>query len=140
MRQISEMTPALTPKAPTRLVKARLALACVALFECFRVNPCGIHFARLLSRSDAVGFGEHTRPRVCRPAPSPVGTGALGRQQTVDHSDTLVWLARRQPQHARARALPDPTELFRLGLCRVELSRKLSGCVPLPWTCSMRWA
>jgi hypothetical protein len=28
-----------------------------------------------LSRIYAVGFGEHTRPRVCRPAPSPVGGG-----------------------------------------------------------------
>ena len=28
-----------------------------------------------LSRNHAVRFGEHTRPRVFRPAPSPVGTG-----------------------------------------------------------------
>jgi hypothetical protein len=26
-----------------------------------------------LSRNKAIGVGEHARPRVCRPAPSPVG-------------------------------------------------------------------
>ena len=71
-------------------------------------------FRQALSRNPAVRFGEHTRPRVFRPAPSPVGPDAwpatgrwgLRTRRSVPRG--------RGTRHALARALPFPTALFRL--------------------------
>ncbi len=59
-----------------------------------------------LSRNDSLLFGDHTRPRVCRPAPSPVGASARRRTEWCGLR-VPRWVARgRAIPHARARALP----------------------------------
>jgi hypothetical protein len=79
---------------------------------------------RFLVSNDAVGVGEHTRPRVFRPAPSPVG----GRLKSVTRRlvrRTVSCAPRgRGTQHARARALPVSITWFRLLARRRQGARR----------------
>ena len=78
-------------------------------FRAHAANPLPWLPLWALSRNDAVKIGEHTRPRVCRPAPSPVAP--------MGASLTKGWPIQRLPcrrrgrrrLHARARALPIST-------------------------------
>jgi len=58
------------------------------------------------SRNDAMGIGERARPARSQPAPWPVGVACPASLNGVEDLSGGLWLARRQPPHAKARALP----------------------------------
>src|SRR3954470_19879892 len=73
---------------------------------------CGLD-ALLLSRNDSVQSGEHTRPRVFRLAPSPVGSETRDSPKGLA-SSTVVCPARARDTARGARALLILTAWFRL--------------------------
>ncbi|MGD0614388.1 MAG: hypothetical protein ABSA69_02980 [Verrucomicrobiota bacterium] len=64
--------------------------------------------------NDSVEKGENTRPRVFRPAPSPVGSIAAARNEWCDRLRGSQWWARALATAPEAGALPRLTESFRL--------------------------
>jgi len=72
------------------------------------IAPSSLSFIR----NDSVLFGAHTRLRLCRPAPSPVGPEAYTQWCGLRTSRCV--LRGRGTQHARARVLPISIESFRL--------------------------
>ena len=90
-----------------------------------------------LSRIHAVRLGEHTRPRVFRPAPSPGGAWAASSHRIVSRGRPCWFPRGRGKPHARARALPISTAWIRLSgrvRCNGALTsgRRASGRPVLP--------
>ncbi len=74
-----------------------------------------------LSRNHAVSFGEHARPRVFRPAPSPVGGQLLSITKWLRFRPRPKCSARARNTAREARALPSPLHRYGLGLVQKQI-------------------
>src|ERR1700722_11101004 len=97
-----------------------------------------LNIMRVLSRNHAVHFGEHTRPRVCRLAPPPVGSQFCCRPNGQARAITHCVPRGRGTPHAGARALPFSIAWLRLSslLCLAlfvgPIMRAAGADVPVP--------
>ena len=87
----------------------------------------GTVMVNAFSRDDSVETGEHTRPRVSRPAPSPVGLSTLARTEWWIRLKTRIWWARAPTIASEADALPRLTELLRSNVSLKDCKSRRRG-------------